>query len=234
MKSKLLIVALALLALKTNAQKTEQSIALAAQIGSPVNASLAYNYNWHLGKKSKFIIGTGARFTAAFGKNVMAITAPAELTTGKCDPSVLFSDQKFENIDSITMGNVQANSLNILINVGYKINSKFSAVFSIDAAGFSFGASQKVNYVEKNTNTTAQPSPFNLLLISDNDLGSLNSMLNVKYALNNKFDVFAGAGFNFTEYKTSSQIQFSNNIFNDRFRNKSFGLSIGGAYKFNN
>jgi hypothetical protein len=67
-----------------------------------------------------------------------------------------------------------------------------------------------------NTTQTAKPTAFNLLLISDSDIGSLNSELYARYWINDRFAVRVGASFQFIEYKTDKNLTFEN----DRFRHK--------------
>ena len=78
----------------------------------------------------------------------------------------------------------------------------------------------------------AKPSAFNILLISDNDRGSLNSELYGKYYWNEKWGVKLAAQFLFTEYTADTEIQQFPEP-NDRFRNKSLLLALGVICKLN-
>ena len=78
--------------------------------------------------------------------------------------------------------------------------------------------------------TSASPTPFNILLVSDNDRGSLNSEFYGKYLLNEKWAVKLGAQFLFTEYTTQTKVQQFPQA-NDRFRNKPLLLCVGVRYK---
>jgi hypothetical protein len=64
------------------------------------------------------------------------------------------------------------------------------------------------------------------LLTSDNDIGSLNSEILVKYWFNPKWALKAGASFSFTEYTTANKLYLEN----DRFRNKSLQAMVGISY----
>ena len=77
---------------------------------------------------------------------------------------------------------------------------------------------------------SAHPTPFNVLLISDNDRGTLNSELYANYFLNEKWGLKLAGQFLFTEYTTQYEIQQYPEA-NDRFRNKSLLLAIGVVRK---
>lgn len=210
----------------------DKSVSLTAAIGSSeFSTALAYQHLWKPGKKGKFGIGTGIRLTNYFGTNKYYTTAPAKLTSGKTGPGVFFSDDIPQNIDSVLFKKGQINALNIAINFGYNIYKKISLGFNIDAIGFTVGGNKKGSYLGNNgagSATTAKPTGFNLLLISDNDLGSLNSEFYGLYKFNKKWGAKIGFQFLFTEYTTATKIQTTpDGQKNDRFRNKSSGISFG-------
>ncbi len=193
--------------------------------------ALSWTHLHGIGKKEKFKIGYGIRFNSQFGNDLTYITAPAKLTSGKTGPSVFFAEQIPSNIDTLTLAKSQNNSLNAHITLQYTFGSKFDLGFTIDAVGFSFGASQNGNYITSKAiyinNQSAKPTSFNALLISDNDIGMLNSALYARYWLNNKWAVKLGASFLFTEYTTANKLRLDNN----RFRNKALFISAGVTFK---
>ncbi len=194
------------------------------------------NNNWQLGKKQKFEIGLGLRYTGNSGSNQYFTTAPAKLTSGKTGPAVFFADDIIPNIDSVLIAKYQANSLNLAINLGYNFSNKFSVGFNIDAIGFSFGGNKPGKYFNNAgsaTNITAKPTAFNLLLISDNDLGSLNSEFFGQYKFNKKWSGRLAFQFLFNEYTTSTKVQTTpTGEKNDRFRSKQSGISFGIVRNF--
>lgn len=197
--------------------------------------SVMGGHDWELGKAKRFAIGTGIRFTSYFGANQYYETAPAKLTSGSTGPFVIFKENIEENIDTFLIKSPQVNSLNIFINLRYKISNKFQVGFNIDAIGFSFGSTTSGNYINRSQSAVgfmedAKPTPFNILLISDNDNGSLNSELYGKYYFNDSWAVKLSASFLFTEYTTDSNVQQYPEP-NDRFRNKSLMLGLGVTYK---
>jgi hypothetical protein len=225
---------------QADAQKsnvTDQSASFSIAFGSKqFSTALAYQYLLKLGKKHRSQIGIGARLTNNFGSNLYYTTAPAKLTSGKTGPGVFFADDLPQNIDSVLFKNSQINALNLSINLAYNIYKKITVGFNIDAVGFSFGGNQGGTYFGNGgigSATKAKPTSFNVLLVSDNDKGSLNSEFYAQYKFDNKWGAKAGFQFLFTEYTTSTQIQTTpDGQKNDRFRNKASGISFGVTRNF--
>lgn len=222
------------------ARPVDNFVELTGGIGSSqASGALAYVYNWKYGKHKRLELGLGAKFTSYFGSNLYFRTAPAKLTSGKTDPTVLFSNDIDQNIDSVLFPKAQTNFLNLNLNIGYNLSKKFYVGFTIDAIGFSFGKKQSGIYYGNNFATgvavTAKPTPFNVLLISDNDRGSLNSELFVKYKWNDSWGVKLGFQFLFAEYTTDTEVQTTpGGDKNDRFRKKMSGVGIGVTYNLSN
>ncbi len=218
-------------------KKTDiQNIAdLSFGLGSKqANIAASYIHLWGIDKKQKLKIGIGGRFTSSFATDKYYKTADARLTSGKTGPAVLFADDMPQNIDSFFVGNTQINSLNISFNSEYSFSKKLSVGFNIDLLGFSFGASKYGTYINngKTSIVSSNPTSFNALLISDNDIGSLNSELFISYKLNKKWSLKGGTSFLFNEYKTNTKVQQMNGISNDRFRYKSLYALVGVSYNF--
>lgn len=188
----------------------------------------AFIHNWSLGKKQKFEIGVGGRLTTYLGANQYYSTAPAKLTSESTGPGVFFKENIPENIDTFLIAKPLVIGVNVMINLGYHVTNKITVGFNIDAIGFSVGPEKKGNYINgsQGQNTTGKPTPFNLLLVSDNDLGSLNSEFYGKYKVSEKLSIKTGFQFLFTEYTTITEVQQFPEP-NDRFRNKSGLFTIG-------
>lgn len=232
-----------LLSSMVNAQQkktkaVDNFVDITAGIGSSqYTGALSYVYNWKVGKRKRWELGLGGRFTSYFGSNLYFRTAPAKLTSGKTDPTVLFREDIDANIDSVLFPRAQVNSLNLSLNFGYNFSKRFSAGLTIDAIGFSFGKKQSGVYYGNNFATgvpvTAKPTGFNVLLISDNDKGSLNSELFARYKWNDSWGVKLGLQFFFAEYTTNTEVQTTpGGDKNDRFRKKMAGVGIGITYNF--
>lgn len=186
--------------------------------------ALSWSHLHGLGKKGKFNIGYGIRFTSAFQSKQDFVTAPAILTSGVANPTAMFRENILANFDTLHLHKSSVNTLNAVIHLQYNFNSKFEAGFNIDGVGFSFGKKREGTYTSsiypagKTTTQTAKTTPFNVLLISDNDIGSLNSELYARYWVTPKIALRAGATFIFAEYTTDKKLSLDN----DRFRNKSW------------
>lgn len=232
---KLLPCAFLLASLTTSAQRissyADATLGAAKYQGT---LALSYVHLWRFGAKQKLGIGIGGRFTSYLGANQYYITAPAQLTSGSTSPLIIFQDNITANIDTFLVKSPQINCLNLSINIDYQINKKLSAGFNIDAIGFSFGGSRDGNYISGPVGkmSAATPTSFNILLVSDNDRGSLNSEFFARYSLSDLWSIKAGAQFLFTEYTTSSKVQ-SFPQENDRFRNKSLLFCLGISRKIN-
>lgn len=214
---------------RTSANLVDATIGLG---GSRGTASLSWLHNWRLGTRQKIGIGLGGRFTSFLGLDLNYITAPAKLTSGSTGPLVIFKENIAANIDTLLLNQSQVNALNLMINIDCRISAKIIVGFNIDAIGFSFGRVQRGNYISGLTgkNTNSKPTFLNVLLISDNDLGSLNSELYARYFVTDRFAMKLCAQFLFTEYTTDSKVQQQPEA-NDRFRNKSLMAAIGASYK---
>jgi len=194
--------------------------------------SAQFVHIWKVGAAKRFGIGSGIRATSYLGANQYYITAPAKLTSESTSPLIFFKENIVANIDSLLIQSPQVTALNLSIHLDYSFSSRFTVGFNIDALGFSFGAQKKGNYINgvQGKITEGKPTSFNVLLISDNDRGSLNSELYGRFWLNERWALKAGAQFLFTEYTTRENVQ-TYPMENDRFRRKSFLFGVGTTYR---
>ena len=231
----LLIILLSLFFIDKNASaqtyKEGNIFGFTVNVGS---SSFANAFSWshyhQFGKKNRIKIGYGIRLTNFFGSDLDYITAPAKYTSGKESIAALASETILANLDTVSFASSQVNFLNTGIYLAYTLpflKNKLDFGINIDVLGFSFGAKQVGLY--KNNTVTAKPTGFNILLISDSDMGSLNSEWYLRYHVSEKWALKAGYEFLFTEYTTDSKIQgFPNSTdTNDRFRLKSPMIMIG-------
>jgi hypothetical protein len=207
------------------AQAQTVDLALAGKKGIAPSLSI----DKYFGKK--FRIGLGLRTTAFFGGSQDFITAPAMLTSGKRSLAAFFTPYKNEKLDTLTLS--QSSTFAVNTKLSFEYNFKKSGLgFNIDVAGFTLGPKQKSNFwtsenrALNNTRQNAKPTPYNFLLISDSDRGSLNSELYYKRQILNKNSLRFGLSFQFVEYKTNNKLTFDN----DRFRYKTLMPFI--AYSF--
>jgi hypothetical protein len=210
------------IAQKTNNPKTKQLADLSFGFGNKQGSVVAgYFYNWNLGKSKKFFIGTGVRFNTFYGTAVNFTSAPASLAGDKLKEDTLLAPKP------------SASSMNILINLGYNITPKLQAGFNIDLIGASFGPEGSPVFISNgvSTATKAKPAGFNVLLVGNNDRGSLNSEFYARYKITDKFGVKLAYQYFFTELVTTTKVQTLPEA-NDRFRNKAALINIGFSYHF--
>ena len=144
----------------------------------------------------QFKVGFAFRLNAFYSGKRRYITAPAILTSGKKGPAVLFADQIEENIDTIFFQKSQTYSVNVALLLEYGINNNWAAGFDIDLGGISYAPEQEGQYEDlQQQKVVAKSGLFNLMLISDNDIGNLNSELYLKYNLRWKIRGWSPADF---------------------------------------
>ncbi|MFN8344849.1 MAG: hypothetical protein U0X91_07595 [Spirosomataceae bacterium] len=198
------------------------------------SAAVSYNRLYGVGNSKRFKVGGGIRLTSLFGKDLNYYTAPARLTSGQVGPQVLFVENILANLDTLTLTKTQTNALNLVIHLQYSF-PKWDIGFNIDAAGVTLGGQQTGTFLAKSTGSryhgtqqAAKPTLLNVLLVSDNDRGSLNSELYARYWLTDKTGIRAGATFQFAEYTTSQPLTFEN----DRFRHKTLMPFLAVSFRF--
>jgi hypothetical protein len=220
---------------------TETGITIATD-GKQILDAIQLQQYWGLGRSNKkFKLGLGLRLTNSFGGNgANYLTAPAKLTSGKTDPSVLFADQIVSNLDTLSIPSHNVNALNLSLALHYDFSKKWGAEFNIDLAGFSFGSKENFLFVEgdKTSNLFAgygKPTSGNFLLVSDNDIGTLNSELMCFYKYKPRLKLKAGVSFLFKEYTLHHKVKSPSSMAeaNDRFRNKSLSFGLGLNYTIN-
>ena len=189
--------------------------------GGMGNVSIDFFHLWKLGKQKKFEVGLGGRLTSVFGSNQYYSSAPPDLARNN------------NYVDSVFLGSVQINALNIALGFGYAVSSKFSVGFNIDAIGVSFGSTQQGAYIKdlQRTNASATPTVFNVLLVDVNDRGTLNSEFYARYQVSEKWLLKIGLQHVFTEYSTNAQVQQVPQP-NDRFRRIVNMFSLGVTRRF--
>ncbi|MFD2523387.1 hypothetical protein [Emticicia soli] len=200
---------------------TQRNFDLSVAFGSAFSPSLSYQNLYGIGKAKRFKIGWGIRLNTFFSGQKNYITAPARLTSGSQSIVALFTENIADNLDTLQLTKSRLGNVNGTIILQYSFK-KLDIGFNIDFIGYSFGGKQTGKFIASESKSlhetiqTAKPTQFNLLLISDSDIGSLNSELYFRYRISNKLGLRAGASFQFLEYTTDKTLTFEN----DRFRHK--------------
>jgi hypothetical protein len=202
--------------------------------------AVSFTQMWGLGKSKRFQIGYGVRVTSYFGGAADFRTAPAKFTSGTSSFSALFSDDIVANIDTFRVKSFQTNALNISINLQYALSKKLEVGFNIDATGKTWGGTvsgdlistkNKRKFKDGTTTSEANPETWNFLLISDSDIGSLNSEIYARYWVTDKIGIRAGASFQFVELTTDKKVEINQKL-NDTWRNKSLMPMVAFSYRF--
>jgi hypothetical protein len=183
-------------------------------------------------------VGYGVRVTTFVGANQHYTTAPSKYTSPIQNLGTIFSKTLVENIDTIVTATSVSYSLNTAVHIHYTFHRKLSAGFNIDVAGISVGPKKEFNVISnvfdagQSPVVAGSPTRFNLLLTSDNDIGSLNSEFYVQVAVSNRIGLRAGYTFLFSEYTTEQKLSFDNaRINNDRYRHKAGMLLMALSYR---
>ncbi|WP_027001119.1 hypothetical protein [Hugenholtzia roseola] len=186
---------------------------LSASFGNEAQSLHGAFFQLHpVGKKQRFFVGYGLRLNVFRGRNKAYTTAPAALIAA-------------EKIDTLLLENPQIQSLNLALWTEYRPLPRLSLNFTIDVVGFGWGKKQKGAYNNPlfSPSLDASPAPFNLLLVGDNDLGTLHSEFGLAYQWQRNWAIRAGFAYLFTEYKTQENVAEQNN----RFRYKHRAAFIG-------
>lgn len=244
MKNLIIFFSLTVISFQISAQEFKSSYKtfdLAVTGNSSVFApAFSFTQMYGIGKAKRFKLGYGIRLTSFFKHNLEARTAPAKYTSGTASFGALFADDIVSNIDTLYLSKAQVNSLNVSINLQYALSNKLEVGFNIDAVGLSFGADQtgeliskknKRKFTDGSTSSSATPAGFNLLLVSDSDLGNLNSEIYARYWVTEKIGIRAGLSFLFTEYISDKKVTLPDGQ-NNRWRHKSLTPLIAVSYRF--
>lgn len=230
MKKQLTIACLTLITLSATAQETKESKPKNHEITADLDLaagqssfalSLDAHYDWFLLKSKKIFVGVGPRFTGFSGTNVSFTSAPNELALEEA------------NIDTVLAPSPFIYSANVFLNLGYRFNERLSAGFNIDLVGLSFGPNGTPNFISNGniTSVKVNPTPMNILLVGNNDRGTLNSQFYLKYKFNSKLGVKIAFQYLFNELTTETEVQ-TFPVNNDRFRAKTVQGALGINYMF--
>jgi hypothetical protein len=191
-----------------------------ATVGANKGHVLATAANVNYINDAKFKVGLALRLNTFIAKNKKFATAPAILTSGVKGPQAMFKPNILENIDTLIVPEITTHSVNLALFLEYSFNDNVAVGFDIDVLGITLGGNFPVTLQEPldgKSSVSAKPTRFNLLLVSDNDIGTLNSELYGRYRPDgSEFYGKAGVSFYFSELKTEKKLWLDN----DRFRYK--------------
>ncbi len=244
MKKVIVFSLLALFNLSVSAQEFKDSyktfdLALGGGKGG-FSPAISFTQMWGVGKSKRLQLGYGVRVTSYFGGATDFRTAPAKFTSGSSSFSALFADDIVANIDTFRVKEFQTFALNFSVNIQYALSKKLDIGFNIDATGKTWGTTvtgdlistkNKRKFQDKSTNSPANPETWNFLLISDSDIGSLNSEVYARYWATDKIGIRTGVSYQFVELTTEKKVEI-NGALNGTWRTKSLMPIVAVSYRF--
>ena len=244
MKKVILYLFLSFITFNLSAQgldKSYKTFDLAMSGGGPgFSPSLSFTQMFSIGKSNRFKVGYGIRVTSYFGGAANFRTAPAKFTSGASSFAALVSDDIIANIDTFSVKSFQTNALNISINIQYALSKKLEVGVNIDATGKTWGGTvtgdliskrNKRKFQDGSTTSSSNPETYNFLLVSDSDIGSLNSEVYARYWATEKIGIRAGLSFQFMELTTEKKVEINGRL-NDTWRYRTLTPMVAVSYKF--
>ena len=198
--------------------------------------AFSYVHNWKTGKKQRFELGAGVRWTTYAGTKKDFVTAgPASLTRTFTFPFlIVFAGINEENLDTLVVQRPLIHALNLSFNMGYAFSDRWYGGINIDVIGVSFGRKSSAVLTsngQTQTEPSAKPTGFNILLTGDHDRGSLNSEFFLRYKFGKAWSAKLLYQFVFAEYTTPNIQQIApDGTEIDRFRNKANNFGLGIVY----
>ena len=89
----------------------------------------------------------------------------------------------------------------------------------------------KRKFQDGSTTSSSNPETYNFLLVSDSDIGSLNSEVYARYWVTEKIGIRAGLSFQFVELTTDKKVEINGRL-NDTWRYKAVMPMVAISYKF--
>lgn len=212
----------------------EKRIGLTGAFGEgSTSMTLGFSHLYGFGSSRRFKLGYGLRLSSFFGSDRKFTAAPPDLAS-EDNPQYFKTGEGIFNTDSDSKS--QLNAVNLGLYTDYSITENILVGFNIDVIGFSFGGEKEGAVYDETSiagltiidNTSAKPTSFNLLLVGDNDIGTLNSEFWIGYRIASNVMVRGAFSYLFTEYTTEGQYQEDN----DRFRYKAAQGAVGVSYTF--
>ncbi len=181
-------------------------------------ASFSANRLYHVLESRRLVLGYGARFNVYRGAREAYSAAPQYARLHSLSDSLYVERATFY-------------SLNLALQLRYRIFPRFDIGVNTDVAGFSFGPQVTGQYVGASDPgfpdaPVARPTPYNVFLTGPRDRGTLNSEFFLVYHIRRNLDIRGGYNIFTTEYTTNSRLNHGN----DRFRNRNGMVFVGISY----
>ncbi|WP_291724151.1 hypothetical protein [Bernardetia sp.] len=203
-------------------QPWEKRIGITGAFGeSSTSLTAGFSHLYGFGSSRRFKLGYGIRLSSFFGSDRKFSAAPPDLAS-EDNPQVFITESS------------QLNAINLGLYTDYSVTENLLLGFNIDIVGFSFGGEKDGVVIVEPAITgvgvpdTAKPTSFNLLLVGNNDIGTLNSEFWIGYRIASNVMIRGAFSYLFTEYTTEGQYQDDN----DHFRYKATQGALGVSYTF--
>ena len=190
-----------------------QTLDLAAGVGSSKwTGAASWNPSYGLGASRRVRVGLSIRLASFLGGN--------DLGYKTADASLI----KENRVTTLVISGARTYSLNLELQLKYRLTQRVEAGFDIDLLGVGFGQSTAGRYRSADPSLSgaqrADVSSFDLLKGGNPDRGQLDSEFFLAYWWSDRWAVRAGFSHFLSEYTTVSRLDFGN----DRFRH---GANLG-------
>ena len=158
--------------------------------------ALAWNPSWRCCDVSWFRFGTGLRFSAFHGRNLVLETAEYDL---------IDADQT----SSISDVDAQIYAFNVFISTEFQTLDWLAFGFNLDLVGVSVGPNQTANYGEAGFDSSPQirPTQLNLFRGGVRDIGTLNSEFFAAVPIDETWGIRLGLSHFFAEMESTSPLK---------------------------
>lgn len=202
-----------------------------------LNINFLHNQYLRVDRQGLLQIGWGLRVAHVQGSSLDFITAPSKLTTGKTGFASLSAPLLLRQIDTLQI-KTGITLLNFNLGVQVALFDRLDVGVNADIIGFALGTKRSGYYLGSRgysatdslnihqTYQEAKPARFNLQLLGDNALGSLNSEIYARLRLTQRVGIKVGYLFAINEYKTTQPLVDDNRRFRFRSQMLYLGLSF--------
>jgi hypothetical protein len=201
-----------------------------------ISPSIQYYQVLHLIPNRLFSVGWTVRYTGFYGTDLEYITAPARLSRGKTGFEAIGAPYVPANLDTLSYTHVSAHALNFGLRVqgrigpveigasadlfGLSIGPGGTAKYQSSTGQFVAGTSvagkdSLASFTGTNASQAANPTPVNLRLLGDNNIGTLATEVFVRVLVNPRLGVKVGYQWLTTEMTTNNRDLIADN---NRFR----------------
>ena len=142
---------------------------------------------WPVGLKSRLMAGGGVRYNYQGGNSPVTL----DLVEAEDQPEV-------------TVSGLVVHNLALFAEASYRISDRLEGGFNIELVGVTFGPEQSLPLQPPDFPLSAKPEPVALLLVGENDLGTLNSEFFAAYRVSERLWLRANLSYVVNNYLTTT------------------------------